>query len=147
MTLRKYGDIELGEDLSAGSRCRVPLYQLAKLCGYVGMQGCTTALFNDPRYLSPAFERKYEGFHGAALVLNLKYDVREVMEELNCLRTSSILSTDEQTQSEALTGMVTLSMLSLFRVRHDVVPHVVERMNCTGIGAAQESPVIVYETC
>ena len=107
------------------------------------MQGCTTAICNDPRYLSPAFERKYEGFHGAAL----NHDVREVMEELNCLRTSSILSTDEQTQSEALTGMVTLSMLSLFRVRHDVVPHVVERTNCTGIGAAQESPVIVYETC
>ena len=111
------------------------------------MQGCTTAICNDPRYLSPAFERKYEGFHGAALVLSLNHDVREVMEELNCLRTSSILSTDEQTQSEALTGMVTLSMLSLFRVRHDVVPHVVERTNCTGIGAAQESPVIVYETC
>ena len=86
------------------------------------MQGCTTAICNDPRYLSPAFERKYEGFHSAALVLNLNYDIREVMEELNCLRTSSILSTDEQTQSEALTGMVTLSILSLFRVRHDVVP-------------------------
>lgn len=111
------------------------------------MAGVYDSPLHDPRYLSPAFERKYEGFHGAALVLSLNHDVREVMEELNCLRTSSILSTDEQTQSEALTGMVTLSILSLFRVRHDVVPHVVERTNCTGIGAAQESPVIVYETC